>query len=269
MGHTSRKLTEVDVIIPAGGKINPAFAKVVGTDNKALIRLEGISVLANTVSVIRSMPNVRQVVVIGDEQVRAEVGRAASEVLPVQESGPKNILHGMRWLSNYQNPAEKVLIVTSDLPFLTSGVLADFLARCTGSGDIYVPLISEESYAEAFPGTHATMVKTREGTFTTGCAYVMTPKSLFASMSHIERVFENRKSKLGMARLLGMKFVFGYLTKSLTVKAVEAKAKQLLNCEASAVRESPPELAFDIDYIEDYHYALQTMKLKAGQAAHV
>ena len=108
-----------------------------------------------------------------------------------------------------------------------------------------------------------------DGTWTTGCAYLATPKGMFAAMEHIERVFQNRKSKLGMARILGLKFVYGYLTQKLTVSDVEAKVKDVLKCSAVAIPGSPPELAFDIDYPEDYHYALQTIKLRVkGSAAH-
>jgi len=89
-------------------------------------------------------------------------------------------------------------------------------------------------------------------------------------MEPIERVFQNRKSKIGMARILGLKFVYGYLTQSLTVSDVEAKVKDVLKCSAAAVPGSPPELAFDIDYQEDYHYAVQAMKLRGkGSEAHV
>lgn len=258
-----------DVIIPAGGKVNPSFSRVCGTDNKALISLEGKSVLVNTLESVRATQGVGRIVVIGDDEVKAQAGAIADEVLPEGKTGPQNILAGLRWLTNSYSPAPNVLIVTSDLPFISPAILREFLDLCPPGNDFCVPLISHESFADAFPSAEATFVTLRDGTWTTGCAYLATPKGLFAAMDHIEAVFANRKSKLGMARLLGVKFVYGYLTQKLTVSDVEAKVKDILKCTAVAVPGSPAELAFDIDYIEDYHYALQTLKLRRGSPSHV
>ena len=261
-------MAEVDVIIPAGGKINPAFARVAGTTNKALIRLEGTTVLANTLQCLRSLPGVNRIVVIGDDDVKQACGSLPTEVLPEQKTGPQNIFSGLRWLQNCHQPAEQVLIVTSDLPFLTPDVLANFISLCPKGQDFCVPLISKDSFEDCFPAAEATFVRLRDGTWTTGCAYLATPKGLFTGIEHIEKVFENRKSKLGLARMLGPKFVYGYLTHNLTVNDVEMKVKDLLKCAAVAIPGSPAELAFDIDYIDDYHYALNAIKLKSA-ASHV
>ena len=260
-------MAQVDVIIPAGGKINPAFARVVGTSNKALIKLEGKTVLSNTLECLRSMPGVRRIVVIGPEEVHAEAQGVADHALPEQKTGPQNIFSGLRWLTQCYDPAEQVLIVTSDLPFLNTQVLKTFIDLCPPGKDFCVPLISKDAFLDCFPSAEATFVTLRDGTWTTGCAYLATPKGLFTAIEHIERVFANRKSKLGMARILGPKFVYGYLTQKLTVTDVEEKVKDLLKCVGVAIPGSPPELCFDIDYIEDYHYALGALKLKTGREA--
>ncbi|HEY3781940.1 MAG TPA: NTP transferase domain-containing protein [Fimbriimonadaceae bacterium] len=255
-------MVEVDVIIPAGGTINAAFARVVGTDNKALITLEGNTVLGNTIQCLRNTPGVRRIAVIGDEKVERAAGNSVDQVLSVEETGPQNIFKGLRWLQSCHAPADNVLIVTSDLPFVTADVFKRFLDICPTGKDFCVPLIAQDEFSERFPGAEATYVKMRDGTWTTGCAYLSTPKGLFNAIQQIEEVFKNRKSKIGIARMLGPRFVWGYVTKSLTVADVEKKVRALLNCAAVAVPDSPAELAYDIDYIEDYHYALQTLKLK-------
>ncbi len=258
-------MIEFDVIIPAGGTIGEAFAKVVNTERKALIGMVSNTLIGNTIECLRNMPGTRRIVVIGNEAVRRGAYNV-DMVLPEAESGPKNIFNGLRWLSQEHEPAEKVLIVTCDLPFLTVDALGRFLAQCPTDKDFCVPLVSYEDFADAFPSAEATFVKMKDGKWTTGCAFLATPKAIFAAAPQIEEVFKNRKSKLGMARMLGPKFLMGYMTKSLTVKAVEEKVQQILGCKAVAVPNSPAELAYDIDYVEDYHYALQTLKLKASSS---
>ncbi len=258
-------MIEFDVIIPAGGTISTEFSRVVNTDRKALIALVGNTMLGNTVECLRAMPGTRRIVVVGNEMIR-RAAHGVNEVIPEAETGPKNIINGLRWLSQQDQPAEKVLIVTCDLPFLTVDALGKFLALCPSNKDFCVPLISNEDFAEAYPGAHATFVKMKDGIWTTGCAYLATPKAVFSAAPQIERVFENRKSKVGMARMLGPKFLLGYVTKSLTVKMVEQKVEEILGCKAVAVPSSPAELAYDIDYVEDYHYAFQALKLKASSS---
>ena len=73
----------------------------------------------------------------------------------------------------------------------------------------------------------------------------------------IERVFAKRKSKVGMAMLIGPSFVLKWLTKSLTIKDLERKIESMLGCTGSAVRGAPFELAYDIDDLEDFDYAMK------------
>ena len=56
------------------------------------------------------------------------------------------------------------------------------------------------------------------------------------------------------------KFLVKYLTKTLTVRDVEAKIEAMLGCSGSAVLNSPPELAYDIDDLGDYDYTMEHLK---------
>lgn len=66
-----------------------------------------------------------------------------------------------------------------------------------------------------------------------------------------------------MAKLLGPGFVLKWLTKRLTLVDVEAKIMNVLGCSGAAVTGSAPELAFDIDYKDDYDYAVSHVGGKA------
>jgi len=80
-------------------------------------------------------------------------------------------------------------------------------------------------------------------------------------------VYAGITDQCGMAMLLGPKFVWDYLNKKLTVTDIEKKITQMVKINGTAVPGSPPELAFDIDYLEDYHYALGIFKARAKKEA--
>lgn len=245
----------LDVILPAGGRVDDAFAAQVGTPYKAIIPVGGRTVIASTMDALRGLSQIGRIALIGPPEVREHADvRAADLLIEEGATGPENIFRGLSALTASSEP-EKILIVTTDLPFLTTEILARYIELCPPDKDFTVPLIGHHAWHERFPGLGATFVRLKDGLWTTGCAYVATVDGLRRARPHIERVFENRKSKIGMARLLGPGFLLKYLTKSLTVADIEKKVRQILDCSGVAVPNSPPELAFDIDYIDDYEYA--------------
>ena len=250
-----------DVILPAGGTLPDDFAKAVGTSRKALLEVDGQTVLGHTLEAMRNSGMAKRIAVIGsDEVISHPDAKLADLQLGETETGPLNILKGLDELARSPEATAKVLVITCDLPFVTGDIVKEFVSLCPTNADVCVPLIDEKTYETRFPGTKATYVALKDNSWTTGCLYLLDAESLRKAKPHIERVFENRKSVWGMAKLLGPGFVFKWLTKSLTVADVEAKIVSILKCSGKAVRNSPPELAFDIDYLEDYEYAVEFVK---------
>lgn len=256
----------LDVVIPAGGQMEEAFARVTGSNCKPLVKFDNKTVIRSTIEALRGSPRINRIIVVGSEAVINHEDMAlATAALPELGSGPKNIMVGIEHLLSMDLPPDRVLIVTSDLPFLTPAVVEQFLDLCDHNIDFNVPLIERPDYEEAYPGAEATFVKLLDGEWTTGCMYEVSVRGFRTALTHIEEVFNRRKSKLGIARMLGFKFVWDYLNKKLTVPDIEAKITELLRVRGKAVPGSPPELAYDIDYIEDYQYAM-SFKAKARPA---
>lgn len=246
-----------DVILPAGGHLDPHFAGVVGTPAKPLIKFEGVSVLYRMIQAFRESGVANRLVVVGSPEVMASKEATLCD-FAVKELGssPANIIAGIGALADAGSEPERVLICTTDLPFITPEGIRNFVNQC-GTKDFYAPLISDESYGNDYPNAPATFVKLRDGVYTTGCLYNVNSAAVKRCLTYIEQVFQNRKSKLAMANILGVGFTLKYLTKQLRVADVETRISELLHCSASAVPNASAELAYDIDYLEDYHYVLQ------------
>lgn len=246
-----------DAILPAGGKIDPDFAKIAGVEYKALIDFGGKTLLGIAIDAMKESGVVRSTVVIGPEEVRNHPdAQQATFCLEQGKTGPENMFLGLNKLLEQKEPPKKVLLVNTDLPFLTAKTVADFIARCPDR-DICVPLIRWSDFDKHFPGTEATFVKLRDDSWTTGAVFLLEVEAMKRAKPHIDRVFENRKSKTGMAKLLGPVFVLKMLTKRLTLPDVEAKIVSILGCTAAAITDSPPELHLDIDFLDDYEYAMK------------
>ncbi len=253
----------VDVILPAGGRIEGTLAEEAGTDVKALIQLEGRSFLEIAANSAQATGVVNRTVVIGPESIRAIGEKCADAVLPEAESGPANIFNGFRWLGEQPGAAEHVLILTTDLPFLLPQSVSRFLESCPPDRDICLPLFSRQEFESHFPGSQNTYVKLRDGQWTAGCAYLLRRHALEQNRNHIDQLFAARKSAFGMARLLGPFFIARYLTKSLRVPHIESHCAKMTGCTAAAIRTCDPALAFDIDDLPDYRYAQTVFKFRS------
>ena len=247
-----------DAILPAGGLIDPEFAAKVGTSNKALIRFEDKTILERTITSLRATGRVGRIVVAGTEDVRnSDAAKLADLAVPSGRSGPESILNGLKALLAEKNPPSKVAVVTTDLPFLTPKLLTDFIDACPKEVDLCMPLITKSQYQSRFPHSSSTFIPLQDDTWTSGNVYLIDVKALEKSMPHLEKVFVVRKSKLGMAKLLGPVFLYKFIRKQLTVPIVEAKLKQMLGCTGAPVLNCAPELAYDIDDFDDYEYAVR------------
>lgn len=251
----------VDVIVPAGGKLPTSLSRLIGTERKPLIKFNDKTILETTMDALKGSPFVRRIVLVGPEDVlEQDAARRADERMPEGATGPENIYRGLDWLMRQPDPPQYVMIVTADLPFITSDTLKAFVEMCPDGKDFCVPLVSEDNFQELYPSATATFVALQDGTWTTGCAYLATAEGLKKAIHHIEAVFQRRKSKIGMARLLGFRFVWDLVFRKLNVTDVEGKVKELLQCDGVAVPGAPPELAFDIDDKEDYYYAISYIR---------
>jgi molybdopterin-guanine dinucleotide biosynthesis protein A len=250
-----------DAIIPAGGEIDADFAKVVGTTNKALIHFEGRTTLDRIVDALRESGCIRRIAVIGPPEVHQAIQGRVELLLEPGNSGPDNILKGLDALSETDTPPDKVVVVTSDLPFLTGELVKRFIEMCS-EADITLPLISKEDFQARFPDSDSTFIPLKDGTWTAGCMYLLDVKALRRAKPHIDKVFEVRKSTIGMAKLLGLRLVWKFVTKTLAVSDIERKIETMLHCTGKAIKGSPPELAYDIDYLDDYEYAVKHLESK-------
>jgi len=248
----------IDAILPAGGRISGAFAEEAGAEVKALIQLGGRTLLERTIETLRVTGRVGRIIVIGPADVgdHPAVG-AADAVLAEGASGPENVLKGLECLreAGGGDCPDRALVITTDLPFLTPAAVTGYLDACPADADICAPLVSRDAFEARFPGSPLVYVRLREGEFTMGCAFLLNARVMIANQGLFERAFAARKSQMAMALLLGLPFVARFLTRRLTVGQIEERCRRLLGCTAAAIRDSAPELAFDIDLPEEYRYA--------------
>lgn len=242
---------KVNAVVLAGGANGPEMRAATGVTNRALTPLGGRTMLDRVTAALHQAESVGGIFAVGD--VPAGPHHAP---VPGGETLLDNLLAGVRAA---QEGDARLLISTSDIPFLTPEAVDDFVVRAAPLGaDLccsYVPLAR---CRERFPDLKRTAIKLREGRFTLGNLMLIDPRFLEAHQAIITRAYDARKSPVRVARLLGGGLLVRLLLAQcvspslLTVPALEGAVSRLIGGgRVAAVRSEYPEIGTDVDKPDD------------------
>ncbi|HBC93835.1 MAG TPA: hypothetical protein DCZ10_13305 [Pelotomaculum sp.] len=248
----------LDAVVLAGSSNDGPLRECSEARYEALIPIGGKIMVQYVVEALLGCPQVRRVVVVGPvaelspffngEQVSVIGSRGG--IMDNIEAGLKSCLE-----------AGRVLLVTSDIPMLTTQAVNDFLELCGDmSGDLYYPIISKQVVENKFPTTRRTYVNLKEGVFTGGNLFLINPAVFKQCVENGQKIISLRKSPVGLCRLIGLGFVLKFLMRSLTIAEAEQKASQLLGrIKGIVVMSKYPEVGVDVDKPADLTLALRTL----------
>ncbi|MGO8671316.1 MAG: NTP transferase domain-containing protein [Capsulimonadaceae bacterium] len=247
----------IDVVIPAGGAVGPDYEREAGTSVRALVPIgpDRQPALQYVVDALRTSGRAGKIIVIGHESLVSQI-RGVDQFL--QEAG--DIAGGAtNVLSAFANVSvdRPVLVCASDLPFLNAEAIADFLDRANDDSEITAALVLAGRYLAAYPDApeseFVSLVET--GPVAMGGVFRVVPGALLANQTRLRAAFLARKSQWRMAILLGPCLTWQFARKRVSLAAVQARVGRILGCRVDVVVDCFPELANDIDTIEDYQYA--------------
>ena len=243
----------LDVVVLAGGRIDGEFATATGQTVKALVAVHGVTLLRRVLNAAAECPGLGRVIVVGPDSLASEL-RGEEELARERGRALDNLCAGLDALHVTADEHRDLLVLASDSPTLTAAALADFLARAPAAAEIAIPVVTKERFLAAYPGSRTLFVPLAAGACTMGGQALVSPAAIHRNLPLMQRLFDQRKSQLGMARLLGPAFLVRLLTRTLTVEGLEERAVQLTRCRSQAVRGCDAALAFDVDSLADAQY---------------
>lgn len=237
-------------VITAGGRVDGAFAEAVGTPVKALAPFQGATFLRRTIDALREI-GVDRIAVVGGVEVRTACEHDDVRVIGESSDGAENLRRALRaW-----DDCTPLLYATSDMPFITGDALQAFLERVP-AGTLALPLTEFDAFEKRFPGAPPFGVTLAGETVVNGGVFAIPAGANQRIEEFAARFFAARKSVWRMARLTGPALLLQFALRRLGVAQLEAHARRLLRIPALALRNAPPELAYDVDVLEEYRYAL-------------
>jgi len=245
---------QVPVVILAGGKAKPELQARTGQSNRALVVVNGKTLLEHAVCAAQAVAPETNIVVVGDVPPSDTYS-----IIADQGDFVGNVFAGIGAFAD----APYVLLSTSDLPFVTGEHFQEFVhaaidkANATNAGLVWSVVPVARCYAR-FPNVKRTALKLKEGALTGGNLMIVRPQSLLPLKSPIAAAYSARKSPLRLATLLGGSAIVRLLISQtvlprvLTVALLEAQISRLLGVAARAVLTDLVEIATDLDRPSDF-----------------
>ncbi len=173
------------------------------------------------------------------------------------------------YLGIEQCSGPNAMIATADLPFVDSSTIAEFLPKCDLNAAINWPIVDVRLCQTAFPGMKRTTLKLREGRFTGGNMALIHLERFQRLFSEIERAYRNRKSPFRLAGQIGpmvmLRVLLGQMLPfTLSVAGLEKSLERAFGEPVKAVICDHPEIATDVDNLDQYRCALEMLAKRNG-----
>lgn len=239
----------LDMIVLAGSNKETELTKSEKATNKAFIEINGRPMLSFILDALSGLGDSGRIAVVGPAaQLTPYIEKYGIIAVPEAGSIVDNIQKGFRVLQ----PRRHFLIVSADVPFLTTEAAEDFLQLCKPYDfDFYYPIVARSDNEKRFPGVKRTYVKLADGEFTGGNLFLVNPARLEDSLPRLQKIFALRKSPVRLAATLGLVFVFKLVTRRLTLAELEKRFSALFALQGKALVSKYPEIGTDVDKPSD------------------
>lgn len=244
----------IDAIVLAGGKCPDPLRECTGEYDEALIKIGQKPMVNYVVEALTASEHIDHIVIVGPEKIKEMLPEGNLTVVLPEETPLDNLIKGL----NFVDSSKMVLVATCDIPLLTPEGVDNFLQSSNAEGvDFFYPIVPMDRVYSVFPDIKRTSVNLVEGIFTGGNLFCINPMVISRCINKVEKFIALRKSPIKLCRLLGLKFVFKFLLKRLSIPELEEKVSELLGVKGRAVITKYPEIGVDIDKPSDYTIVLK------------
>lgn len=228
------------VLAGSRGGVEPV-AEYAQVPHKALIVLDGETLLARVVAALRAAGAGEIAVISSHPDVRAEIARLGVTALD-EAAGPS--LSVQQAALHLGTP---LLVTTADHALLRPEWVQRFIAEVPGDADVAVLVAARATVEAAAPGTKRTWLKLADGHWS-GCnLFWLANDRALAVIDLWRRVEAERKRPWKMAWILGPRMLLRFVFRRLSLRGAAARLGELAGIRAAIV-ETPYGLAsVDVD----------------------
>ena len=240
----------IDALVLAGGELDKAdpLLKYSQAQKKSLINIAGKEMVSYAAEAVAGSSRVGRILVVGispEDEVEFAV---PVEYVEATGSLLDNIVAGIERVMEVDPTVERVVIVSADIPLLTTEMVDYFIDTCLETDHDVCYTIVEKSTMEArFPGSGRGFVPLRGGSFAGGDISMVKVSAVQANLPLARQFREASKKPWKQIRLLGFVTLIKFAFRRLAIADVERVASRALGCRGKAIVTPYPEMGMDVD----------------------
>jgi len=215
---------------------------------KALIDLAGKPMVQWVLNALSDSNLVNQIYIIGIEHQDTLVCEKTTTYFPNQGGLLDNVRKGVSLIAEEHQNAEKVLIVSADIPAITSEMIDWTVSNANESEqDLYYNIVRRENIEKRFPLSNRSFVHLKNGDYCGGDMHVVQINAITHNQSFWNEMLAARKNALKQASLIGFDVLFMLLIRQLTLETGVPKICKRLGIRGIAIESPYAEVAMDVD----------------------
>jgi GTP:adenosylcobinamide-phosphate guanylyltransferase len=240
----------MDAIVTAGGIPEPEDLLYPYTQGnpKALLDISGKPMIQWVLDALSGAETVDNVVVMG---LQADSGVTCAKPLtfmPSQGGMLDNIRNGVRKVLEINPQAQLVLLVSSDIPAITSEIVDWAVnAALETDEDVYYNLITREVMEARYPTSKRSYVHLKDADVCGGDMNVVHSRMVTENDAIWEKIIASRKNAFKQAALLGYDTLLLLLLRMITLEGAVKKVTKRLDLKGRAILSPYAEVGMDVD----------------------
>ena len=240
----------------AGGRLPRALRSYADSPVKALLELNGQSLLTTAVAAAQECQAVERIAVVGGSEVEAACP-ANAEYVHEGEDVVDNIHNAFRHLGGEEH---NYLVLSPDLPFITGAAVDRFIGLARGQCEIGAPVVTSEDFLASYPGAPNRFELIDDRRVTMGSCLYITGRVMQKNFPLFRDIYRCRKLPHRIAVMLGFSIIWAFLIGRLSMEALERRASTLTDAVCRGILMDDASIAYDVDNLQNYQYAVQLIR---------
>jgi len=250
-----------DAVVLGGGDPSDPFAAAHGVALKTQIELSGLPMALYVLQALRDCPQVGRIAYVGP------VPAGGEDLIDLRVTDHGTLIGNLEVGTDAlvqdrgqeRSRRARVMVITADVPLITSSMLSDVLQAAPDAGLVY-PIVRREDCERAYPGVKRTYARLKDGTFTGGNVFLLDPALITLFLPRLREILAARKQPVKLAALIGPLVLLRLLTGQLSIGQLQQRVGTLLGVEARALITEHAAIGTDVDKEADLELVQTILK---------
>lgn len=252
-------MQQYDVIILAGGVNSGKLSKFAPFDSEALIIIGNIPMIYYVLEAVKASNRIRKIVISSPQDSLKELLKKEEAIIFAQsgKDAVESFIGAVESVGR-ENLTDKVLVIPTDIPFITPEAIDDFIDQCErNEADINYSVVNKDVVQAGYPGIVRTYFKTRDGVFTGGNVLLLRLSVIDTCIEMAHYLVANRKNTFAIAKFFGLGMVWKLVSGRLTFLDAERRFNEISGIKGKAIISNYAEVGVDVDKPSDLKLAEQ------------